>query len=128
MVASGLVALPAPGKFDLGLYRGDSYTWRVVLWQDAAHTEPVDLTGADAAAEIRKSSGALGIMALACVVTAPNIVDVELAAGLWTDSPGPTGAWDLQLTFPTGEVRTVLRGAVTVTADITDSVTQLGAI
>jgi hypothetical protein len=32
--------------------------------------------------------------------------------------------WDLQLTYPTGEVATVLAGAVTTTADVTDSATS----
>jgi hypothetical protein len=30
--------------------------------------------------------------------------------------------WDLQLTFPNGDVRTVVAGTVTTTGDVTDSV------
>ena len=110
-----------PGKYDLALYRGDTYSWRFQLWEDDARTDPVDLTGVVAESEIRDKSGGAVIMTLECVVTLPNIIDVELAADLWTGAP-PAGAWDLQLTYATGEVRTVVAGKVVITPDITDSV------
>ena len=31
--------------YPLTIYRGDTHRWGITLWQDAAHTDPVDLTG-----------------------------------------------------------------------------------
>ena len=109
-----------PGKYDLGLYRGDSYAWRIQLWDDADLSDPTDLTGATVAAEIRDKPAGPIIVELDCAVTLPNIVDMTMTPAMWVDCPAK-GVWDLQLTFTGGEVRTVLRGAVTVTADVTES-------
>ena len=109
-----------PGTYDLALYRGDSYTWRVRLWQDAGQTIPVDLAGATVAAEIREKTAGVHVVELGCVVTLPNIVDVTIEPGMYVECP-QQGVWDLQLTFADGDVHTVLRGAVSVTGDVTDS-------
>jgi hypothetical protein len=109
-----------PGKYDLGLYRGDSYAWRFQLWDDADQTEETDLTGVTAAAEIRDKSAGLQIVALDCAITLPNIIDVEMTPAMWADCP-TKGIWDLQLTYTGGDVHTVVRGAVAVTPDVTDS-------
>lgn len=117
-----------PEKYDLRLYRGDSYSWSFVLWEDDAFTVPVDLAGATAAAELRNKPGGESIIVLSCaVVSTPspprtNTVAVDLAAALWDDAPGLlAGAWDLEITYPDGSVRTVVSGKVTVTADVTHS-------
>lgn len=111
-----------PGKYSLSLYRGDSYAWRFLLWTDAEKTQPADLTGVTAKAEIRDRSGGTSIMELDCTVELPNIVRVELTADMWLPWTLVRGVWDLQLTYLTGEVITILGGDVTVTADVTDSV------
>jgi hypothetical protein len=110
-----------PGKYDLNLYRGDSYTWQFTLWQDTAATVPVDLAGAEPAAEIRNTSAGTIYTTLVATVTAPNIVTLDLSAPECENCPAK-GVWDLQLTFPNGDVRTVVAGAVTTTGDVTDSV------
>lgn len=110
-----------PGKFDLDLYRGDSYAWRFILWQDAAQTIPTDLAGATVAAEIRDKSAGNKIVELTVVATMPNIVDVSMTPTMYADCPAK-GVWDLQVTFPDGQVHTPIAGQVTVTADVTDSV------
>ena len=109
-----------PGIFNLALYRGDTATWRVVLYADAAGTIPVDLTGVVAAAEIRDKSAGNVVVELTCVVTLPNLIDVGITPAMWTGAPR-SGVWDLQLTYPDSTVRTVLAGAVAVTPDVTDS-------
>lgn len=111
-----------PGRFDLDLYRGDTYQWRFLLWEDDAQTVPFDLADRTVAAEIRDRPGGHKITSLACVVALPNQVDVTLNA----DDCGllPTkGAWDLQLTEPgpPDVVRTVIAGSVQVTGDVTES-------
>lgn len=110
-----------PGVFNLDLYRGDTYTWRVILWNDTARTVPTDLTGAEAEAEIRDKSAGTNKATLTCVITLPNIIDVTMDPTDWTTCPA-AGVWDLQLTFPGGVIRTVLAGTVKTTGDVVDSV------
>jgi hypothetical protein len=107
-----------PAEYCLELYRGDSGHWRFKFSSSAG--QPTDLTGVTAKAEIRDKPGGTHITPMSCVVTLPNIVDLILAA---TDSANllPKGVWDLQLTYGSGEVLTPIGGAVTVTADVTDS-------
>lgn len=116
------MATVKPGRYDLSLYRGDTYQWRFLLWADPEQTDPFDLTDILVAAEVRERPGGTRITELVCVVTLPNQVDVTLNA----DQCGmlPTkGAWDLQLTQPgpPDVVRTVIAGQVIVTADVTES-------
>ena len=109
-----------PGKFPLLLYRGDSYHWSFVLWTDTAKTVPADLTGVVAKAQIRDKPAGATIVATVCNVALPNTITMDLDAASSARLP-PTGAWDLQLTYPNGDVATVLAGAVTTTPDVTDS-------
>lgn len=109
-----------PARYDLALYRGDTYWWRFALWQDTAQTIPVDLTGVVAAAEIRERPGGTKITPLTATITAPNLIDVTLDATACGLLP-VKGGWDLQLTYPVGSVRTVVAGSVQVTADVTES-------
>lgn len=114
-----------PGNFPLTLYRGDSYRWEFRLWTDAQKTEPADLTGVTAKSEIRDRPGGRIVVALECEVQQPNIVIARLLAEASRDLPlPPAGAWDLQLTYAGGDVRTILAGAVTVTPDVTSSSPQ----
>jgi hypothetical protein len=107
-----------PATLPLDFYRGDSQRLQVRLWQGPG--VPYDLTGVTAKSEIRDRPAGPCITEMACVITLPNIIDVYLAA---TDSHKlpPKGAWDLQLTYASGDVKTPLAGPVTVTTDVTDS-------
>ena len=110
-----------PGKYNLELYRGDSYAWRFILWADDAQTVPVDLAGATIKAEIRDKSAGAKIVELTTTATMPNIVDVAMTPTMYETCPAK-GVWDLQVTFPDGQVHTPVGGSVTVTTDVTDSV------
>lgn len=109
-----------PGFYSLDIYRGDTYQWRFQLWQDEARTDPLDLTDAQVASEIRDKSGGALIIALDCTITPPNIIDATLPASSSAQCP-PRGVWDLQLTFPGADVMTVVGGLVNVTGDVTGS-------
>ena len=110
-----------PATYNLDLYRGDTSRWQFKLWTDAAKTIPSDLTGVTAAAMIRdKAPGGVYSLALGCVVTLPNIIDMELTPGQSRDLP-VKGVWDLQLTYASGDIITVLKGSVSVTQDITST-------
>jgi hypothetical protein len=124
-----------PGKYDLKLYRGDSYSWSFVLWHDVDKTDPVDLTGATVAAQLRNKSGGETVIDLVCtVVSTPspprtNTVRVDLDAALWDNAPGlAAGVWDLEITYPDGFVQTVVGGKVTATGDVTNSTAPVAAL
>jgi hypothetical protein len=109
-----------PGIFNLNLYRGDTYRWQFKLWTDAEKTDPADLADVTVEAEIRDKPGGSKITPLACTVTEPNIIDAVLSSSA-CQGLDPKGSWDLQLTYASGDVATVLAGTVIVTADVTDS-------
>ena len=104
-----------PGTLPLRLYRGDTYAWQVRVWTDEAHTAPMNLAGASAAAQI---GGSGGVMELTCAITLPNIIDLELAAASWNGTLA-FDRWDLQLSWDDGRVYTLLAGSVAVQDDVT---------
>jgi hypothetical protein len=109
-----------PSPFSLDIYRGDTGRWQFAFWTDTALTQPADLTGVTAKSQIRDKPAGTQVTELICTVTLPNIVDVQLAAADSHLLPAK-GAWDLQLTYASGEVATPVAGPVTVTSDVTDS-------
>lgn len=109
-----------PANYPLDLYRGDSYRFNVVCWADSAKTQPLDLTGVAARSEIRDTEGGTTVGPLTCSVTLPQTVVCYLPATVSKNLP-LTGVWDLQLTYPSGDVLSIVKGAVSVTADVTGS-------
>lgn len=107
-----------PGAYSLSIYRGDSYSWEFLLWQDAAKTIPMSTAGAVANAQIRNAPGGQLLAQLTTTIGSPNIVNMFLDAptsrslnpGLWS--------WDLQVTYNGGIVQTVLAGNAAVTEDV----------
>lgn len=111
-----------PGKFDLDLYRGDTYRWRFQLWMDADKTQPTDLAGITTKAEIRpKPMGNQWVVEMPTTVELPNAIIMQLTADASKKLASGKWAWDLQLTYPSGDVVTVLAGIVNVSPDVTDS-------
>lgn len=109
-----------PGSYPLNLYRGDSYAWRFSLWSDVDKTVPIDLSGAAAAAQIRKAPDGQVLLEMVCTIELPNTVLVEITADDWPDTFAATrGVWDLQLTYGDAVVQTPLAGPVAVTRDVT---------
>jgi hypothetical protein len=107
-----------PGTYDLTLYRGDTTRIDFVLWHDAAKTQPVDVSGAVAKAQIRDRPDSTAVVAeLLCggsgntvTVTVPDATSAKL---------GKNGFWDLQLTWSSGDVQTVVAGLVYAEPDVT---------
>ena len=113
-----------PGKFDLKIYRGDSYRYRFVMWADEDKTQPADLTGVSAKAELRVTHGGVVIGEMVLTITLPNLIDGVLTPETTSAITTKGGVWDLQLSFggpPATDVKTVLAGAVIMTPDVTDS-------
>ena len=111
-----------PGNYPLSLYRGDTYVWQFVCY--ASEGVAANLSGATAKAEIRDRPGGQLLTAMTCVITQPNIITVTLKTINWAPITTKTAAWDLQLTYADANatVVTILYGAVTITADVTDTV------
>lgn len=110
-----------PGLYPLTLYHGDTYAWRFRCWEDEAKTIEADLTGVVAKAEIRERPGGTVLTELDCTVELPNIVMVRLGIYAWDGWSKSKAAWDLQLTWPSDDVVTIVAGPVVVESDITDS-------
>ena len=107
-----------PLEYPLALYRGDSYRWQFRLWADEEKTQPSDLVGVVGAASIHLTTGP-GIANMVVTVTQPNVVDVALPASESKNLAPSPSIWDLELTYPSGDVKTVVTGLVTVRADAT---------
>jgi hypothetical protein len=116
-----------PGTYDLCIYRGDTGRWRFICWQDAAKTMPSDFTGAVAAAQIRDRPGGNQITQLYCGVIAPNTVDVAVLPADSANLP-PRGVWDLQITYASSDIRTLVAGKVLVSGDVTQTAVPLSPI
>ena len=106
-----------PLDYRLNCYRGDTHRWRFTLWADAGKTDPVDLTDVAVAAQIRTTPNGPIVTTLVCSVTG-NQIDVELPSASSQLLPA-SAAWDLQLIYPSADVRTVVAGAVSARADVT---------
>jgi len=123
-----------PGNYNLEIYRGDTYRWTLLLWQDDERLTPYDLTNlSEAKAEVRDGPCGNLIITLDLTVEQPQTIKIELPANLSRQLPCARsrvpgqivtwrGAWDLELTFESGDVNTILTGQVIVTPDITRSV------
>jgi len=110
-----------PGDFPLVLYHGDTAHWQFRFWADAAKTVPANLAGVTVKAELRDTPGGNLILTFATAVLPPNTVRMDLTPAAAMALPDTGGAWDLQLTYPSGDVATPLAGLVEVTMDVTDS-------
>jgi hypothetical protein len=106
-----------PIDYALAIYRGDTHRWQFRLWADAGKTQPADLTGVVVAAQLRDSPNGTVVQELTCTVDA-NTIEVLLEAPDSAQLPA-AGAWDLQLTYPSTDVKTLVAGPVSVRGDVT---------
>jgi len=117
-MSNGTTSCCGPASLPICVYRGDTLRFRLRLWKDEAGTDPVDLADATPAAEIRSQPDGALCATFAVVTTLPNILDLTLPASEAAKCP-KRGAWDLQLVWPGGDVRTVAAGPVTTRGDVT---------
>ena len=108
-----------PGNYQLNIYQGDTHRWSFRLWADEDQSSPVDMSGATAAAEIRDKPGGTVLTDMGCSITG-NSIDMLLTAAN-SRLIVVNGVWDLEITFASGDVQTVLKGKVLLTADVTHS-------
>ena len=120
-----------PPTFDITFIAGDTVYFEVEVRDPDPNDPnlqaqiPRDLTGWSAAAQVRKAAGAEELLADFTIgaMDAAGVIPLTLPPAVsQTLGPVTSAVWDLQLTSPTGEVSTILRGAVKPVMDVTRSV------
>lgn len=117
-----------PASYDIEQYQGDTLVlpMRVrALNSNGSLGAYYNLTGWTAAAQVRLKSGNTIVQSLTVVIDSdqtanPGLLVISATAaqtGAWTTA---AMIWDLQLTDTSGQVRTVVAGAVRVTEDVTE--------
>ena len=111
------VPLDPTAATDLSVYRGDSGRFQVVV-TDADGTTPVDVSAATWLAEIHTVEDApAGEFDIEPLAGQPHIVEVVLTAAVSALLVEPSYVYDVEMTLD-GEVTTLIRGSVTVEADV----------
>lgn len=104
-----------PQRYDLGLYAGDYFSMNMTLMNKDG-TIP-NLTGYSSSAQIRDAPGG-SLLASFGIVFTNNVITLALQT---EDTQNLSGdyVWDCELINPSGLIRTVVGGEVTVTVDVT---------
>lgn len=111
------VVSTVPAGLDLVIYQGDDF--RIRLGMRELGGTPVDLTGATARAQIRRTPADAEVVAeFVCAITGPGDIDLHLPHDITATLTGD-GAWDCQVTYPSGDVTTMAYGAVHTTPEVT---------
>ncbi len=114
--------MAGPGILDIPVYHGDTLTFSIEISED------VDLTGHAPLFQVRNPAGGLvadwsEFVTVASAKRLDVVVPGQPDADGTAKPPRPRGSqthdYDLQLTAPiTGTVRTILRGKVVLTGDV----------
>lgn len=107
-----------PGKYDLDLVAGDSFSQGFVIETDGT---PVDMTGWEWAAQIRDGyypDGELVATAAVSVDLGTSTVTLSLTPAQTQIPPFRSLVWDMQATVG-GDVQTWLAGRVNVKQEVT---------
>lgn len=105
-----------PGNLDMTIYQGDFKEFYVEIQDEAGVT--VNIAGSVPKAQIKSSYSDIAPITLATSIVSNNVnvfLDSAKSAALTLESY----IWDLQLTDPTGRVKTYLTGDVTVIPQVT---------
>jgi len=116
---------PLPAKVPLTLYRGDTRIWedtfRSVPVAPATVGDPIDLTGFTFLAQIRETADSAEVMAVIDVQVidaAGGVIRRTLTDDEARNLTGDTAYWDLEVTDPTGFVRTYMAGKIKILGDV----------
>lgn len=105
-----------PVCVNLDIYAGDDLVLQVTVTDE--NNEPIDLSAATAKAQVRETAAAAKVLGeFVCTITAPNIIDLELAGSATATFPAEA-VWDLQIT-QSGKTTTLVYGTVTTTPEVT---------
>ena len=107
----------APGKYNLTIYRGDTFAQTFRFLVDG---EPEDFAGTTFAAQVREYPNAPTASDFTVAISDPpdGTITLEMASAITTELPHRGGSWDLSSTND-GVVQTRLYGSVTLQEDVT---------
>lgn len=115
-----------PVKLDLNIYKGSTYR-KGFQWKVKSTNLPMDLTGCSIKMQVRSCKTDTTVL-LEASTTNGKIVLTDAANGKWQInlSPADTAAlafskavYDLDITFPSGDVFTPIEGVVSCTSQVT---------
>jgi|SRR5215471_12357454 len=105
-------------KANINFYQGDDYTGTLTVYDP--NGLPMDLTGYTALAQIRTDVADVASTIVATITTdiqSPLIV-ISLTHDV-TETLKGKYVWDLQVTSPSGSIKTLVAGQITVTQEVT---------
>ncbi len=113
--------MAVPATYDITLYQGDTYRLDIVVKDNQATPQPVNITGWTARGQIRPTIDSATIFA-SFVVTFTNAslgqVRISLTGAITAAIP-QNGVYDLEFTLPGGEIETYLKGALVIDKEVT---------
>lgn len=109
-----------PAQVNLVTTRGDSFGFKIRLWQDPAKTVPADLSGATVTAQLRQTPDSTDVEASFTTAISSNEVTLTLLPTETAVLPSRC-VWDVQIDWDSGgtSIQTVVRGALVVGPDVT---------
>lgn len=109
-------------------YKGDGVkSFRILCYADEEHTVPVDLTGCTALMQLKNGNKTVFTYSTASTLTetsAPIVItdnEIRFTEILKWRIPAFNYAYDLQITYPDGFVRTFIKGQIPMEQDISDN-------
>jgi hypothetical protein len=117
--------MSGPGVYDFSVYQGDTKKFSLVISAGPPPSgpyTPVDLTGCTILSQIRATPGAAQPEAtITCAITdaVNGEVLLSMAPAVTAAMTAGSKVWDMEITFPSGDKYTYLKGAVTVVGDVT---------
>lgn len=107
---------------NLTLYQGDSFDFTFRLRQknsDGTAGDYVDLTGVTPKAQIRATQDDSAVLMEFTAALTSNPGEVTLTLTPTQTAALANGVWDVQLTFPDGQVKTYLAGTIKAIKEVT---------
>lgn len=109
-----------PGTKAFSFYRGDTFSVTMTYKEGGLG---VPLTGATVAAKFRSSvsseSSTSFVVTVSNQVSLPGEFTISLSPAVTAAVTNLQSAYDIQITWPSGEVQTILRGTLTLIEDVT---------
>ena len=108
--------------------QGSTYRFSVTPFTNVELTNPLDLTGSSVRGQIRVNAQSADYVPMVCTVNG-NRIDVEIPADALVGSRIPitgktykdtTQVWyDVEIVYPSGDVRRILQGTIKVSPEVT---------
>lgn len=106
-------------KYDLTIYRGDSFQKRFQLRDSEGALQ--NLTGFSIVSHLRSRATAQGFVSLnaSIIVAEEGLWSLSLTPSDSSNIPFASGVYDVEVTYPSGAVKTILFGHVLIKPEVT---------